>query len=1087
MPVANAGPDRTVFVNEPISLDGSASTGAHDGLQADGRHSIRWDFGYEGWTYEGSTTAPIAYPAVGTYTAFLTVVDSSGVAATDSTTITVLPIPEGSETVLTDTGNPVTNRDNLQAAIDARTGTNNPVITLPIGFIARGTLLLRHRTSATYLTIRTAGHGSLPNSTTRVAPSDSTNMAVLEQSVSDMIVDVPVPSSTPPRYYRFLGVHFRKSNASLSYTHTFVQLGQTGATSLSQLPDHVQFDRCLFDGGSTTSNTLRGLMLRASDVAVVNCYFYRFKGVGIESQAALSVAGERQAFINNFMEAATENYMSGGTSPSITNHVPTDVVFRRNHLKKDLGWRSADPSYYGTNMVIKNLFEIKLGKRYSVQGNIFENHWVEDQPGYGIVFTPRNDENNAPWSQVSLIDFAHNKIIKSDRALNVLGADDLHPSLTTNRIIVRHNTWAGVNWTGTDISNSFILPGGVTGPDRVFIVNNSVDQNGNPEFGHGRLVNFETGSTMTNLVFSGNIGQGFFNHEGGTGTTAFQLATGGSYSATKNGFYRSNGTNPTGNTTVAALSDVKYTNVAAFDLSLANDSPFLTTGFNGGRSGADTTTLGRLNSGTLTGIWGPTVTSISPNSGTTAGGTSVTISGTNFQSGVTVSIGGVLATSVVLNNSLSLTCKTGTNTAGAKNVVVTNPDGQSGTLVDGFTYVAPGNPNPTVISVSPNSGTTAGGTAVTITGTGFLAGATATFGGTPLVSSVLISSTSITGITPAHAAGAVNIVVTNSDTKSGTLSSGFTYVEPPPPPPPPPPTRNLTISSTSPNSGVTITVSPQDLNGLATGVTSFTRFYTDQTLVSLAAPTLAGSNTFLKWQRDGVDISTSPLINVVMDTNHVVTAVYQAPAPPPPPPPTFTLSVSSDSPSSGVAMTVSPVDKNQQGNGSTPFTRTYDLGTAVTVTTPSQAGGSIFLQWLRDGAASTTSLSTIVTMDANHSVQAVYETLEEPIPQPPAPTIISVTPNRGSLEGGLSVVVTGTGFQTGAIVTFDGAAAAGVEVVSSSSIRCVVPANETAGKVNVVVQNPDGKLATKLKGFQYLKTGGPKNTKISPNGGLIIL
>ena len=50
--------------------------------------------------------------------------------------------------------------------------------------------------------------------------------------------------------------------------------------------------------------------------------------------------------------------------------------------------------------------------------------------------------------------------------------------------------------------------------------------------------------------------------------------------------------------------------------------------------------------------------------------------------------------------------------------------GQSGSLASGFTYVAP----PTVSSVSPNGGTTAGGTSVTITGTNFASGATVTFG-----------------------------------------------------------------------------------------------------------------------------------------------------------------------------------------------------------------------------------------------------------------------------------------------------------------------------------------------------------------------
>jgi hypothetical protein len=109
------------------------------------------------------------------------------------------------------------------------------------------------------------------------------------------------------------------------------------------------------------------------------------------------------------------------------------------------------------------------------------------------------------------------------------------------------------------------------------------------------------------------------------------------------------------------------------------------------------------------------------------------------------------------------------------NVVVTNPDGQSGTLASGFTYVAP----PTVSTVAPGSGTTLGGTAVTLTGTNFVTGATVKFGGIAASSVAVVSSTSLTARTPAHAAGAVNVVVTNPDGQSGTLASGFTYAAPP--------------------------------------------------------------------------------------------------------------------------------------------------------------------------------------------------------------------------------------------------------------------------------------------------------------------
>ena len=85
----------------------------------------------------------------------------------------------------------------------------------------------------------------------------------------------------------------------------------------------------------------------------------------------------------------------------------------------------------------------------------------------------------------------------------------------------------------------------------------------------------------------------------------------------------------------------------------------------------------------------PTVTSISPTSGTTAGGTSVTITGTNFISGTTVTIGGSSCTSVVVVSSTSITCTTPSGTAGAQDVVVATGVSPNATLVGGFTYVVP--------------------------------------------------------------------------------------------------------------------------------------------------------------------------------------------------------------------------------------------------------------------------------------------------------------------------------------------------------------------------------------------------------------
>jgi hypothetical protein len=96
----------------------------------------------------------------------------------------------------------------------------------------------------------------------------------------------------------------------------------------------------------------------------------------------------------------------------------------------------------------------------------------------------------------------------------------------------------------------------------------------------------------------------------------------------------------------------------------------------------------------------PTVTAINPTSGPTAGGTTVTITGTNFVNGATLTIGGVAATGVTFINTTTLTATTPVGTVGAKNVLITNPDTQSGTLPGGFTYIVPASVNLMLIPAS---------------------------------------------------------------------------------------------------------------------------------------------------------------------------------------------------------------------------------------------------------------------------------------------------------------------------------------------------------------------------------------------------
>ena len=82
----------------------------------------------------------------------------------------------------------------------------------------------------------------------------------------------------------------------------------------------------------------------------------------------------------------------------------------------------------------------------------------------------------------------------------------------------------------------------------------------------------------------------------------------------------------------------------------------------------------------------PLINVVFPFNGPVAGNTSISVYGANFTTGATVKIGGNSCTNVSVVNSTTITCKTPAGTAGPKDVVVRNPNGQQGTLFGGFTY-----------------------------------------------------------------------------------------------------------------------------------------------------------------------------------------------------------------------------------------------------------------------------------------------------------------------------------------------------------------------------------------------------------------
>jgi len=183
----------------------------------------------------------------------------------------------------------------------------------------------------------------------------------------------------------------------------------------------------------------------------------------------------------------------------------------------------------------------------------------------------------------------------------------------------------------------------------------------------------------------------------------------------------------------------------------------------------------------------PTITSISPIYGSTAGGTLVKINGTNFVTGAVAAFGPNNATTTNFISATQVTAITPASTLsggeGNVGVFVTNPDNQFATSPTRFTY----HDRPEITGVSPLHGLP--GAQVTVNGKFFRCdpnlgppncGPVVMFGGVPSNISFFISASQIKAVVPQRPAGLVDVTVTNWDgIVSNTLPQGFTIAPDP--------------------------------------------------------------------------------------------------------------------------------------------------------------------------------------------------------------------------------------------------------------------------------------------------------------------
>jgi len=151
----------------------------------------------------------------------------------------------------------------------------------------------------------------------------------------------------------------------------------------------------------------------------------------------------------------------------------------------------------------------------------------------------------------------------------------------------------------------------------------------------------------------------------------------------------------------------------------------------------------------------PVVISLDPASDRIGGGGSITITGERFVDGATVYFGDEPGTNVVVVNSTTITVDAPAQDEGVVDVTVTNPNGESGTLSQAFSYI-----EGHITGLSVTRGSTIGGTELSIFGVNFVAGSSIQFGGEVATSIQFVDETLYRCITPAHDdPGLVDVVI----------------------------------------------------------------------------------------------------------------------------------------------------------------------------------------------------------------------------------------------------------------------------------------------------------------------------------------
>jgi hypothetical protein len=454
--------------------------------------------------------------------------------------------------------------DDLQEAIDAARPGDTLMLTPGATYL--GNFVLPAKTGVGTITIRSsAADALLPADGVRITPASAPLLPVLRSPNS-----LPAVATAPgAHHYRLQFLEIAGNPGGYGDIVRFGD-GSAAQNTLVGVPQDLVIDRC-YVHGDPVAGQKRGLALNSAASTVRDSYFADFKAVGIDSQAIAGWNGPGPyLLVNNYMEAAGEVVLFGGADPAVPNLVPSDITVRRNHLTRPFAWR-------GQNWQVKNLLELKNAQRVVIDGNVMENHWVQAQPGYAVLFTPRNQDGTAPWTVVQDVQFTNNVVRHVSSGINILGSDDIHSSQLTSRIVIRNNLFEDVSGTRYGGAGRFML---ITGGADVTVDHNTVIQDGWTALYSGERQT--TGFTFTNnLIPDYSWAVMGVNMSPGNGTIAAyfpgSIFLGGIFAGSAPWRY------PAGNYFPTSLSEVGFTDISGGDYRLAPTSPYK----GGGTDGSD--------------------------------------------------------------------------------------------------------------------------------------------------------------------------------------------------------------------------------------------------------------------------------------------------------------------------------------------------------------------------------------------------------------------------------------------------------------------------------------------------------------------